>query len=121
MINLILVFFFHFLADFIFQTREMADNKGKSIYWLTRHVFVYSLVMITIWPFFGIDAKTLGLIFIVSFTTHWITDFITSKITGYFYLKNNMRAFFSTIGFDQFIHATTLTLTYNYLVKEIIC
>lgn len=114
----IIIQFIHFVADFLCQTREMANNKSKSIKWLSIHVFVYSLVTTIGWVVFTCDINTLISIFLVTFITHWPTDFCTSKITTYFYSKNNLFGFFSVIGFDQFIHATTLILTYNYYILK---
>ncbi len=115
---LIIIQFIHFIADFLCQTREMANNKSKSIKWLSLHVFVYSLVTTFCWLIFTINLETLISIFFVTFITHWCTDFYTSKLTTYFYIKNNLFAFFSVIGFDQFIHTTTLILTYNYYILK---
>jgi hypothetical protein len=108
----------HFIADFLCQTRTMAVNKSKSLYWLTIHVLTYSTVTTLCWIQLGGELQILP-IFVATFTTHWIPDFITSKMTTYFYLKNNMFAFFAIIGLDQFIHVTTLFLTYNYLIKPL--
>lgn len=119
MLNLILIQAFHYVADFLCQTRQMATNKSKSIYWLTLHVLVYSTATTIGWAYFNSDITTLCYVWLTTFITHWLTDFTTSKVTTYFYLKNNMFGFFSTIGFDQLIHATTLLLTYNYFIKPI--
>lgn len=94
----------------------MANNKAKSIKWLSLHVLTYSLLTAMGWAAFTLNPWTLFLVFVITFVTHWSTDFVTSKITGYFYLKQEWRKFFDTIGFDQLIHATTLLLTYNYLI-----
>ena len=119
MLNLILVNLYHFIADFLCQTRQMANNKSKSVYWLTMHVLTYTTVTTLGWTIFTLDPITLIKVWLVTFVTHWSTDFITSKGTTYFYLKNNMFGFFSVVGFDQFIHATSLLLTYNYLIHTI--
>jgi hypothetical protein len=114
----IIIQFIHFIADFLFQTREMATNKSSSIKWLSLHVLVYSFITTIFWIGFTADLQTLVSIFIVTFMTHWPTDYCTSKLTTYFYGKNNLFAFFSVIGFDQFIHTTTLILTYNYYILK---
>lgn len=119
MLNLILVFTIHFIADFLCQTRTMATNKSKSLYWLTIHVLCYTTVTTLCWIYFNIDLKVILSIWLVTFSTHWLTDFTTSKFTTYFYLKNNMFGFFSIIGLDQLIHAITLLITYDYFVKSI--
>lgn len=119
MINLILIQAIHFIADFLCQTRQMATNKSKSLYWLTLHVLTYATVSTIGWTYFDSNIATLAMVWLTTFITHWLTDFTTSKATTYFYLKNNMFGFFSVIGFDQLIHATTLLLTYNYFIKPI--
>jgi hypothetical protein len=112
----IIIQFIHFIADFLCQSRKMANNKSKSVKWLSIHVFVYSLVTTIFWMVFTLNFYTLISIFFVTFLTHWCTDYCTSKLTTYFYGKNDLFAFFSVIGFDQFIHSTTLILTYNYYI-----
>ena len=119
MLNIILVNLYHFIADFLCQTRQIANNKSKSVYWLTMHVLTYTTVVTLGWTIFTLDPIVLLQVWLVTFSTHWLTDFITSKGTTYFYLKNNMFGFFGVVGFDQFIHATTLLLTYNYFIHTI--
>jgi hypothetical protein len=114
------------MADFIFQTRNMGRNKGKNVYWLITHVLIYTIVTILgWWLLLGfVNFLILGALM---FSTHFITDFITSKISGYCYRKSvelkhsNYKSakwewrFWSTIGFDQLIHSITLILIYNYI------
>lgn len=114
----------HFIADFLCQTRTMARNKSTSIKWLSIHVLVYTFVMalafFVVGEFKGINYNAtllLGLYYIViNGAAHWLTDFVTSKISGYFYKKGNEWAFFGIIGLDQLIHAATLLLTYHYIL-----
>ena len=129
--QIILLLFFHLIADFFFQTRSMGRKKGKNIYWLISHVLVYTIVMTLCWELFlGFFAKTFSTMFLfafITFSTHLITDYFTSKLSGYCYIKmledkKDAKktdfyewAFWLVIGFDQFIHATTLILTYKYL------
>lgn len=119
MFNIILIHAYHYVADFLCQTRQMANNKGKSIYWLTMHVLTYATIVTLGWIAFTFDPIILLKVWLTTFVTHWLTDFITSKFTTYFYTKNNMFGFFGVIGFDQLIHSTTLLLTYNYFIHAI--
>jgi hypothetical protein len=102
----------------------MATNKSSSLYWLTVHVLTYTSVTMIGWfilfaytlPYMGerfseLIVQSAGLTFI----THWVTDFITSRITSNLYKKEKYFEFFAVIGLDQFVHATTLLLTYGYL------
>lgn len=124
MINIILIFLFHWVADFVCQTHEMSLKKSKSILWLSYHVVVYASVTTALWSiFFGgmIDnyAVIIPLIFGVTFVTHWVTDYFTSKWTSRLWQEKKVHEFFVVIGVDQLIHATTLIITYNYLIKTI--
>jgi len=123
---IILILLIHFISDFLFQSRKMGRNKGKDISWLTIHVLVYSIVTTIGWSILlPINFTEIKSIFVITFYTHWITDYITSKGSGYCYLKmidgkvvNKERwefLFWSVIGFDQFIHSLTLILTYSLI------
>lgn len=83
---IIYILFIHFIADFLCQSRKMGLNKGKSIKWLSYHVLVYTLVTMFGWGiYFGIP--NVLLFFTLTFVTHFVTDYITSKASGYAYLK----------------------------------
>ena len=104
------IFFFHTMADFVFQTRWMAENKSSSLKALLIHILEYTGVM-----FVGliilIGFRNAFLYAILNGLLHFITDFFTSKINSYAYKNNKMKLFWSMIGFDQFIHICSLLFT----------
>lgn len=104
MILLILIWL-HFIADFIFQTRRMANNKSKKILWLLAHCVEYTIFFLP----FGLKFAA------INGALHLITDFITSKMTSHFWRCKNEKLFFVTIGFDQAIHLTCLLLTLGFI------
>ena len=106
---ILLLICIHFFADFILQNDKMALNKSKSNRWLGMHCLIYTLPFIL----FGIE---FGLIV---GATHFIIDYITSRINSYLWGKGKRHWFFVMIGFDQFLHITTLILFYNYFVKSL--
>lgn len=107
--------FAHFVADFLCQNDQMGNNKGKSIKWLSIHVTVYTVVLGVLMYMFKSDMDIALLYWILlNGLIHWIVDFITSKISGYFYMKKQYRMFFHTIGFDQLLHGVSLFTTYYY-------
>jgi len=114
---ILLIMFIHWVSDFIFQTHEMSKKKSKSIYWLSLHVLTYSLITTMGWAAISLTPLILLQVFVITFITHWCTDFVTSKITSYLYLKGDIHNFFVVIGIDQFTHTTTLMLTYIHLVN----
>ena len=109
MTTLIYVFFCHWVADFLFQSRKIAERKSKDLNALVEHCIIYTCVMVIL--LVAIDLEMASKIAIVNGGAHLIIDGITSKITTYYYTNNKIHAFFSTIGFDQFLHTCVLILT----------
>jgi hypothetical protein len=101
MTTILLIVWMHFVADFLFQTDQMAINKSKSNKWLTIHIVCY----IAIFFVFGWKYA------IVNAIGHWITDWCSSRLTSYLWKKEQRHWFFVVIGLDQAIHLTTLILT----------
>ena len=96
-----LVLFTHFVADFICQTDNMAKNKSKSLKWLSFHIAVYTLIFC----YLGIEFA------LINGVCHFLIDFITSKISSYYYAKGRIHDFFVVIGFDQLLHTSILIMT----------
>jgi len=93
---------FHCIADFILQTRKMAELKSSSNVWLGFHALVYAI------PFTWIGIKYA----IVTGILHFLVDWFSSRGTHHTWLTGNVRLFFIIIGVDQAIHMTFLVLTY---------
>jgi hypothetical protein len=131
------IIFIHWVADFIFQAEEWANNKSKSLKPLLKHTITYSfiwyvvMVSISVWGnhFGGPSIKELGwspwmgLFPVITFVFHTITDYFTSKIVSKRFVDQyygspipNFGAF-TIIGFDQVLHYTHLFLTYYLLTK----
>ena len=116
--TLILILIIHLEADFSMQTHQMAINKSKSNYWLTLHVLVYTGVTLLFWRFliFDIDKNYLLSDYIkfslFIFTTHWITDYITSRISSKYFGSNDYHNGFLTVGCDQLAYTIQLIIAY---------
>ena len=124
----------HYVADFIFQAEEWANNKSKNNIALFKHVLTYSTIWVlpacvilgnlrpsetTEWYVYS----TL-LFFILTFLCHFITDYITSRIVSKRFADKyygspipNLGAF-SIIGFDQVLHYGQLFLTIYLLTVK---
>ena len=119
---IILLSLIHWESDFSMQTSEMATGKSTSNYWLTLHVLVYTGVTFLFWRFFIFDPSvvyslwdyTKFILFI--FSTHWVTDYITSRITGKLYKENKYHEFFAMIGIDQVLHLIQILTAYKLFV-----
>lgn len=96
-----LIIIIHWIADFIFQTDKMAVNKSTSFKWLTSHVLAYSSFLLMFGPLYAI----------VNGIAHFITDAISSRLTSYFWKKQDRHNFFVIIGLDQALHLIVLIAT----------
>jgi len=114
---MVFIFLFHFIADFVCQSREMGRNKSTNFMWLFKHLLTYTTVLgVLSYPLFSYWLPFVVWL-IINFYIHLITDFFTSKLSGYFYLKNKEYMFWNIIGIDQTIHFITLYLTSSWLLK----
>lgn len=113
----------HFLADFIFQTDEMAQKKSSDWFYLRLHVMVYGLIttlgmvgalVFDVFAYYGIN---LTFYLFLNVVMHYITDACTSRVSKYLWEKNKLHLFFCTIGFDQLIHTATLIYTADWLLR----
>lgn len=116
------LFFLHWLSDFVFQIPWMANNKSHNRWALLLHCIVYSSVLGAGLYWLRPEYITLpefGLFIFFNLCAHYLTDSITSKITSYFYKKEQFYLFFVTIGLDQFIHIATLLLSCQLIIEKV--
>src|SRR5688572_9905137 len=92
------VFITHWAGDFLFQTSDMAQQKHKSLKWLTIHVGVYTSTLF-VGSLVIFDFKNAFLFTFANSVFHWATDFFTSKVINRY--SSNLRVFYPLIGFDQ--------------------
>ena len=99
----------HWVADFVLQTRWMANNKSSNWWALSAHVLAYT-GGIAVFAF-----GTLGLgawkFLLVNGALHFVTDAVTSRITKLLWMKKMEWEFFCIIGYDQLIHQLCLAIT----------
>ena len=111
----------HWLADFVFQTDWMAKNKSTSSIALIAHiagytlVLIISLLLIDLFLPKGIPASVVGFI-LINVLSHWIIDYVTSRVSSSLHKVNDTHNFFIVIGFDQLLHIAILYTTYQYFI-----
>lgn len=115
---IIAILFIHWIADFVLQTEWQAQNKSKEWLPLLAHTSVYSLCWIPFILIVGNNDLLNNLLFVfITWVSHTITDYFTSRINAYLWRKQKVHDFFVSVGFDQFLHYTQLILTYYYLIQ----
>lgn len=124
--SLIVIFsiiFIHWVADFVLQTHWQAINKSKDNKALLVHTATYSFVWFclgSIWVLFNMDVYnhwSLTIFTLITFVTHTITDYFTSRLNSKLWAKGDVHNFFVSVGFDQVLHYLQLFLTYYLLTK----
>ena len=101
----------HWIADFLCQTRWMAENKSRRIDALAYHVAVYTAVM-AVPSLLLLGPTTAALLFIlINGALHFATDFVTSRLTSALWQSGNVYGFFAIVGLDQFLHQLALAVT----------
>lgn len=113
----------HFIGDFVLQTHWQAINKSKDNNALTQHVSIYAMCyLVPMWMLFYMEpfnfwgAVVLSLLFAwITFVSHWVTDYFTSRLNAKLWAKGNIHNFFVSIGFDQLLHFTQLITTFCIL------
>ena len=109
--QLVILLGMHWIADFLCQTRWMAENKSHRIDALSLHVLVYTAVM-ALPAIVLLGATESALLFIVvNGALHFATDFVTSRITSALWQRQNIYGFFAVVGLDQFLHQLALAAT----------
>ncbi len=130
-LQLLGVWFCHWIADFVVQTDWQAKNKSKNNWALTDHAISYFYTFLLFgcyWELiFGLSniltskqnyefAGNWIVFCLINTPIHWITDYFTSRLNSKLWAKGDTHTFFESVGFDQFLHAVALFLTYSWIV-----
>lgn len=107
-----LILTLHWVADFICQTDWQAKNKSKNNVALLKHVGSYTAV-IFVGSLFVFSPMIAVMWTALNGILHFVTDYVTSRITSYLWSKGDVHNFFVVVGLDQLIHYACLfgTLT----------
>lgn len=108
--------FIHFLADFGLQTHNQAVNKSSSNEYLLMHVGVYSLCWLIAMGLWTGSFGSAVLFATMTFVCHFLTDYITSRISKSFFDKKDFHNGFVIVGFDQLLHYIQLIFTYLFVI-----
>ena len=109
----------HWVADFLCQTRWMAENKSKRIDALSAHVGTYSAILaLAALALFGPSVAVIWFI-LANAALHFATDFVTSRMTTALWESKNVHGFFAVIGLDQLLHQIALAATLVIFIETV--
>lgn len=110
----------HWVADFIFQTDKMAQNKSTDWLALCFHVAVYTGVMTAIMlcfaSFVGFLVAPIAWWALGNGALHFCIDAVTSRIARHLWSSKMSHDFFVVIGLDQLLHTVCLFATAWWLL-----
>lgn len=106
----------HWLADFALQTHEQATKKSESVKWLSYHVASYTFCM-GLLAYAALFDNWHSIITFTLFTyvSHFITDYITSRMGKPFWQRELIHDGFVNVGGDQVVHGICLLGSYLWL------
>ena len=114
---IIYILLIHFLADAGLQTHWQAMNKSISNIALLRHVGVYSGVWLLASPIY-LGWEGAAVMASVTFVTHFIVDYITSRVSKQFFHVEDFHNGWVVVLGDQLIHYVQLFLTFSYIYER---
>lgn len=98
----------HFLADFTFQTTELAQRKLDNFKYLIFHALIYAVIfLMAIFPFIKFEKAMLPYIIIIS--SHFFIDWIKKCVDKKFSRK---AIIFASFIVDQILHVLILIILY---------
>lgn len=108
---LVMLLICHLLADFFFQSSNMAEKKQNNIKYVLLHSAIYLLVF-CIACFLFLKAGYAAVTVLIIAVTHFIIDLIRAKIDN----KTNCQTIrFASFITDQILHIGIITATYCLL------
>lgn len=114
LLTILLILWCHFLGDFVLQDDDTAKYKSEKLSVLAYHIMFYTMCLVPIGAYITLNRRDpLDMLYFILLNSlaHGIIDYITSRITKYYFLKSGRHAFFVTIGFDQAAHMSILFYT----------
>ena len=113
------ILFVHFVADFVWQPKILAQNKSNgSNFWnpyLFSHVLIYTSVMFVAIGMISTVGASLMFCF-VTFLFHYSTDWVSSRAGKPYWEKHDYRMGFMIVGLDQTFHYLQLWFSIKYIV-----
>lgn len=114
------LFICHFASDFAFTRQRMliAKSKGWPPFPIMEHAAVHAVTMSAAFAIYGIEWKTIGILFLVEWVSHYVIDSIKGLLSRWFPSVGNSRkkAFWVAYGIDQLLHAFVIIGMWHWAI-----
>lgn len=101
----------HYLSDVLFQKDEWQENKHKDISALLKHTITYTLMVCLMLSILFNNLVSFIWFFSVTFFSHLLIDFFTSRIDNRLKNLNRTRYRVKLMLFDQLMHKVILFIS----------
>ena len=110
----------HLVGDFMLQTDQMAQNKGRSWQWMLKHVGLYSIPITAVLVVYGWQQRLPAWSLVGALLFLWVTHVILDRrgLTGKWMalLGSSSNKGWLAIVVDQVLHILTLAIAAQGLV-----
>jgi hypothetical protein len=106
----------HFIGDFLMQSSEVAKGKSRSNLLLLEHVTLYAVPLAATAGLLLASPAAAFAFLVLNLSLHFVTDFVTSRVSHRLSSTGRTHEFFCMLGLDQLIHLTTLVLTLEFFL-----
>jgi len=104
-LTLLLLIWMHFIADFLFQSKNINMYKFEQKGVLFIHCMLYSI------PFFWFG----WLFALITGGLHFVIDYTVPILARKYWNEKDYLSFLASFSFDQITHITLIVLTYEWL------
>lgn len=125
-LSICLLLSLHVFADLFFQSDEKIKKKSLNIWKIFEHSLFYTVIvslglyLISLTDLYEIKINNLFYFSMIIFCSHLIIDYLTSKVTGYFWETRKRYDFLLAYFLDQYTHYIILFVSYYILLQKMI-
>lgn len=123
---LIYLFFMHFVADFLLQSRAMGKGKSENLWLLLAHISIQFIVIGSALVWISVKQDLAAEFAVLNAVIHGVIDWFIWRLYKISVVKRGYGAdfayqedslFYSTIGFDQFLHIATIAALAHFFFQ----
>jgi hypothetical protein len=120
MYTLVLVIFSHLIGDSALLSTELRQKKIESVWYMLKHVGIYTLVFLVSCPLFLHLTIVQGIVYsLIIGVLHFIVDYILTKIKLKYWSNGVYAGVLVFSIFEHVLQISILLVTFYYLYPEV--